>query len=65
MIKDTLIRMNFNLNRCRGQCYDGAAAMTGAHKSVVTQISSEESRALFTHCYAHALNLAACDAIKM
>ena len=56
--------MNLNLNRCRGQCYDGAAAMAGAHKGVATQISSEEPRALFTHCYGHALNLAACDAMK-
>ena len=60
VIKDTLIRMNF---RCRGQCYDGAGAMAGVHKGVAAQISSEESRALFTHCYAHALNLA-CDAMK-
>ena len=64
VIKDTLIRMSLNLNRCRGQCYDGAAAMAGAHKGVATQISSEEPRALFTHCYGHALNLAAYEAMK-
>ena len=56
--------MNLNLNRCRGQCYDGTGLMAGAHKSVATQISSEEPRALFTHCYGHALNLAVCDAVK-
>lgn len=64
VIKDTLLRMNLNLNRCRGQCYDGAGAMAGAHKGVASQISREEPRALFTHCYGHALNLAACDAVK-
>ena len=64
VIKDILIRMNLNLNRCRVQCYDGAAAMVGAHKSVATQISYEEPRALFTRCYGHALNLAACEATK-
>ena len=32
-----------NLNRCRGQCYDGAGAMAGAHKGVAAQISSEDS----------------------
>ena len=26
-IKDCLLRMNLKINRCRGQCYDGAAAM--------------------------------------
>jgi len=33
VIKDTPIRMNLNLNRCRGQCYDGTGAMAGSHKS--------------------------------
>ena len=26
-IKNTLLRMNLNLSRCRGQCYDGASNM--------------------------------------
>ena len=64
VIKDTLIRMNLNLNWCRGQCYDGAGSMAGAHKGVATQISYEEPRALFTHFYGHALNLAVCDVVK-
>ena len=29
-IKDTLLRMNLSLARCRGQCYDGASNMAGA-----------------------------------
>lgn len=56
--------MNLNINRCRGQCYDGASAMAGSRNGVATQILSEEPRALFTHCYGHSLNLAVCDAIK-
>ena len=63
-IKDCLLRMNLNINRCRGQCYDGAAAMAGSRSGVSTQILSEEPRALFTHCYGHSLNLAVCDYIK-
>ena len=27
MIKDVPLRMNLQLNNCRGQCYDGAANM--------------------------------------
>jgi len=38
--------------------------MAGSHKGVSTQISSKEPRALFTHCYGHVLNLAACDVEK-
>ena len=39
MIKDVLIRMNLNINRLRGQCYDGASTMKGHRSGVSTQIS--------------------------
>ena len=39
--------------------------MSGAKTGVAKQISdNEESRAIYTHCYGHALNLAAGDSIK-
>ena len=63
-IKDTLLRMNLSVSNCRGQCYDGASNMSGHRNGVSTQITAEESRALYTHCYAHSLNLAVSDAIK-
>ena len=64
VLKDTLLRMNLPLAHCRGQCYDGAANMAGARNGVATQILHEEPRATFTHCYGHALNLAAGDTVK-
>ena len=64
VIKDTLLRMNLTLAKARGQCYDGASNMSGIRNGVVTQIQNEESRAIFTHCYGHSLNLAAGDTIK-
>ena len=36
VIKDCLLRLNLNLNRCRGQCYDGAGAMAGCKRGVST-----------------------------
>ena len=57
-LKDVLLRMNVRLNKCRGQCYDGCSTMTGNKNGVVLQINQEELRALYTHCYAHSLNLA-------
>ena len=60
LLKDVLLRMNLNLSNCRGQCYDGASNMSG-RRSGVAQINA---RALYTHCYGHALNLAAADTIK-
>jgi len=46
---------------CRGQCYDGAANMAGVRSGVATQICEIEQQAVFTHCYGHALNVAAGD----
>ncbi|XP_053395723.1 zinc finger MYM-type protein 1-like [Mercenaria mercenaria] len=44
--------------------YDGASNMSGAKKGVATQLSSREPRAVYTHCYGHALNLAVGDTVK-
>ena len=33
-IKDTLIRLNTSISKCRGQTYDGASAMSGRKKGV-------------------------------
>ena len=63
-IRDALIRMNLSMNKCRGQCYDGASNMTGAKTGVSTQIKPEEPRTIFTHCYGHSLQLAVGDTIK-
>ncbi len=38
--------------------------MTGIRNGVATKILQLESRALFTHCYGHSLNLAVRDTIK-
>ena len=62
--KDVLLRMNLSLNKARGQYYDGAAAMAGCRSGVAKMISDEEPRALFTHCYGHALNLACSDTVR-
>ena len=63
-IKDVLICLNLSLQRCRGQCYDGASTMKGAWNGVAKQITDEEPRAIYLHCYGHALNLAAADSVK-
>ena len=59
-IKDTLLRMNLNLSRCRGQCNDGAGKMSGAKHGTPTQILKEEERAFYTHCYGHSLGVIFC-----
>ena len=63
-IKDTLLRIGLKLSECRGQCYDGGSNMSGIRNGVATQIAREEKCAVYTHCYAHSLNLAVGNIIK-
>ena len=64
VIKDVLLRFNLPLSKVRGQCYDGASTMSGYKSGVAAKLLQEEPKALYTHCYGHALNLACADAIK-
>ena len=64
IIRDTLLRMNLKIENCRGQCYDGASSMSGTKGGVAKLISDDEPRAVYTHCYGHALNLSVGDTVK-
>ena len=63
-ITDILLRFQLPLTKLRGQCYDGCSTMAGARGGVAAKIQELEPRALFTHCYGHALNLSVSDTIK-
>ena len=63
-IQDILLRIKLNIGNCRGQCYDGEASLLGARSGVATKLLELEPRALYTHCYGHALNLAVQDSLK-
>ena len=65
VLKDTLLRLNLRLSRCRGQCYDGGSNMAGSKNGVKAQILRDEPRALFTHCYGHALSLSIADTVRV
>ena len=54
-LKDVLLWMHLKLNKCRGQCYDGCATMSGSKRGVAVQIKSEDGRALYIHCYVHSI----------
>ena len=36
VLKDVILRMNLELNKCRGQCYDGASNMAGIRNGTAT-----------------------------
>ena len=56
--------IRYKLFNCRGQCYDGTSNMSGSRNDVAKKILEEENRALYTHCYSHALNLAVSNTMK-
>ena len=64
MIKDVLLRLNLCITKARGQCYDGAAAMSGCRSGVAKRIMDDEPKAIYTHCYGHSLDLAISDTVK-
>ena len=64
VMKDAFLRFQIPLAKLRGQCYDGCSTMAGAKAGVAVKIEEMEPRAVFTHCYGHALNLAVSDTIK-
>ena len=66
---DSLMLVNkrcpdLSVNKLRGQCYDGAATIAGTKAGVAQKLLDEEPRAIYTHCYGHALNLACGDTIR-
>ena len=63
-IKDTLVRMNIQLSNCHGHSYDAASNTSWTRNGVTTQILREENRAIYIHCFGHALNLAVADTVK-
>ena len=63
-IHNVLQRVNMTITKLRGQCYDGASSMSGHKSGVAAVLQSEKPRAVYTHCYGHALSLACSDAMK-
>ena len=64
-LKDILVHCNLPLSMCRGQAYDGAAAMQGKRKGLATLIRKECPAAVSVHCFAHCLNLCLQDASRI
>jgi len=63
---ETLKTIGFiiNLEKMRGQGYDGEATMSGAFNDVQAVFLKKYPKALYTHCISHSLNLCLSDASK-
>lgn len=64
IILDILHRFDLSTSNIRGQCYDGAANMSGIFNGVQARILEIEEKAFFVHCTAHNLNLVVQDSVK-
>ena len=64
VITDVMLGLNLTVSKVRDQCYNGASAMSGKKSGVAAKMQAVEPRAVYTHCYGHALNLACGDAMK-
>lgn len=49
---------------CRGQAYDGAAAMSSDRCSAQAEVRKEAPNTAYTHCQSHVINLAIVAACK-
>ncbi|KYN19303.1 Zinc finger MYM-type protein 1, partial [Trachymyrmex cornetzi] len=63
ILKDVFTRFHLPISNLRGQCYDGAAAMSGKSSRLQTRVKNVAPKALFVHCTAHSLNLVVQDSI--
>lgn len=61
LLKDALLRFSLPINKCRGQCYDGASNVSGTRSGLQARVQEIEPRAQYTHCTAHVLNLVVHD----
>ena len=61
VVKDFLTKLRLDLGMCRGQGYDGAAAMSRRMNGCQTVILETQPLASFVHCASHRLNLAISD----
>ncbi|XP_071844931.1 zinc finger MYM-type protein 1-like [Apostichopus japonicus] len=64
VIHKTLNDSRIDIQKCVGQCYDGASVMSGANAGVQAKFREVVPQAIYTHCFAHRLNLTLVDSLK-
>ena len=56
IVKDVLSKFQLPIDKCRGQCCDDAANVSGRVNGLRKKLIHEETRAIYAHCRAHKLN---------
>ena len=63
-IREKLQQCGTEYSNMRGQCYDGASNVSGIHTGLQARIKEISPSAIYTHCYAHVLNLVIVDTMS-
>ncbi len=62
-ITEELQECGIPVSNLRGQCYDGASNVSGIHAGLQALMRDHSPTAIYTHCYAHVLNLVIVDSM--
>ena len=62
---EAISKLKLDINYCRGQGYDGAAAVSGSKNGMAAHIIKENPNAIYTYCFSHRLNLSICRTCKI
>ena len=68
-LSETLLRtisdLNLDINVCREQGYDQAAAFSENENGKAAHVIKENPKAIYTYCFPHRLNLSICKTCKI
>ena len=64
LITNSIQQKGFDIKNCRGQGYDGAAAISRKYYDLHKMIQNVAPRAYYVHCVLHNLNLVLKDAME-
>ena len=64
VILNALTNLGLDLQKCIGQCYDGASSMSSEKVGVVAEVKKYAPNADYIHCFLHNLNLGASSVVK-
>jgi hypothetical protein len=63
LVKKAILNLELKLEDIVGECFDGAANMSGVHKGLATRMKECSPLVVYVHCYGHLLNLALQDSM--
>lgn len=63
-ILSTLEKLGIDIEKCRGQGYDGASTMSGQYTGLQQRIKAKVPNAEYVHCASHSMNLVINDSVS-